>query len=97
MRYENVLATIGNTPLIRLSRICSDIPAAVYGKVEAYNPGQSAKDRIALYMVEQAEKNGKIKPGDTIIEATSGNTGYSLAMVCSSPLTSGLVCTLPSD
>ncbi|MCO6475368.1 MAG: cysteine synthase family protein [Phaeodactylibacter sp.] len=83
MRYENVLATIGNTPLIRLSRICEDIPAQVYGKVEAYNPGNSAKDRIALYMVEQAEKNGRIKPGDTIIEATSGNTGYSLAMVCS--------------
>ncbi|MCB0569190.1 MAG: cysteine synthase family protein [Phaeodactylibacter sp.] len=83
MRYENVLATIGNTPLIELSRICHDIPAKVYGKVEAYNPGNSAKDRIALYMVEQAEKDGLIKPGDTIIEATSGNTGYSLAMVCS--------------
>jgi cystathionine beta-synthase len=83
MRYDNVLATIGNTPLIRLSRICKDIPAEIYGKVEAYNPGQSAKDRTALYMVEQAEKEGKIKPGDTIIEATSGNTGYSLAMVCS--------------
>lgn len=83
MRYDNVLATIGNTPLIRLARICKDIPAEIYGKVEAYNPGQSAKDRTALYMVEQAEKAGKIKPGDTIIEATSGNTGYSLAMVCS--------------
>jgi cystathionine beta-synthase len=83
MRYDSVLATIGNTPLIRLSRICKDIPAEIYGKVEAYNPGQSAKDRTALYMVEQAEKEGLIKPGDTIIEATSGNTGYSLAMVCS--------------
>ncbi len=83
MRYENVLATIGNTPLIELSRICHDIPGKVYGKVEAFNPGNSAKDRIALYMVEKAEKEGRIKPGDTIVEATSGNTGYSLAMVCS--------------
>jgi len=83
MRYDNVLETIGNTPLIRLGRICKDIPAEIYGKVEAYNPGQSAKDRTALYMLEQAEKEGKIKPGDTIIEATSGNTGYSLAMACS--------------
>lgn len=81
MRYENVLATIGNTPLIRLNRICNDFPAEVYGKVEAFNPGQSAKDRIALYMVEQAEKNGFLKPGGTVIEATSGNTGYSLAMI----------------
>jgi cystathionine beta-synthase len=82
MRYENILATIGNSPLIQLSRICHDIPAQVYGKVEAYNPGQSAKDRIALYMVEQAERAGQLRPGATIVEATSGNTGYSLAMVC---------------
>lgn len=83
MRYENVLGTIGNTPLIQLSRICKSVPATVYGKVEAYNPGQSAKDRTALFMVEQAEREGLIKPGDTIVEATSGNTGYSLAMICS--------------
>ena len=83
MRYENVLATIGNTPLIHLNRIAKDIPAQVYGKVEAYNPGQSAKDRTALYMVEQAERDRLIQPGDTIVEATSGNTGYSLAMICS--------------
>ena len=83
MHYESVLATIGNTPLIRLSRITEDrLPAAVFGKVEAYNPGQSAKDRIALYMVEQAERSGLLKRGATVIEATSGNTGYSLAMVC---------------
>lgn len=82
MYYDSVLATIGKTPLIKLSRACADIPATVLGKVESFNPGQSAKDRIALYMVEQAEKKGLIKPGDTIIEATSGNTGYSLAMVC---------------
>jgi len=81
MPYENVLETIGNTPLIKLARIGKDIPATVYGKVEAYNPGQSAKDRIALHMVEEAERSGQLKPGGTIIEATSGNTGYSLAMV----------------
>ena len=81
MYHESVLATIGNTPLIKLSRICAELPANVFGKVESFNPGHSAKDRIALYMVEQAEKAGKIKPGATIIEATSGNTGYSLAMV----------------
>ncbi|MEM6394922.1 MAG: cysteine synthase family protein [Bacteroidota bacterium] len=81
MRFNNVLETVGKTPLIQLDRICgSRIPATVYAKVEAYNPGQSAKDRAALYMIEQAEKKGRIKPGATIIEATSGNTGYSIAM-----------------
>jgi cystathionine beta-synthase len=83
MQHESVLTTIGNTPLIKLSRMSNGIiPATVYGKVEAYNPGHSAKDRIALFMIEEAERRGDIKPGDTIIEATSGNTGYSLAMVC---------------
>lgn len=82
MYYENVLETIGKTPLIKLSNISKSIPATVFGKVEAYNPGQSAKDRTALFMVEQAEKRGDLKIGSTIIEATSGNTGYSLAMVC---------------
>jgi len=82
MFYENVLETIGKTPLIKLSNIAGDLPATVFGKVEAYNPGQSAKDRTALYMVQEAEKRGDLKPGSTIIEATSGNTGYSLAMVC---------------
>ena len=81
MRHENVLSTIGNTPLVRLNRICNDFTAEIYGKVEAFNPGQSAKDRIANYMVEQAEKRGFLKPGGTVIEATSGNTGYSLAMI----------------
>lgn len=82
MYYENVLETIGKTPLIKLSNISESIPATVFGKIEAYNPGQSAKDRTALFMVEQAEKRGELGPGSTIIEATSGNTGYSLAMVC---------------
>jgi cystathionine beta-synthase len=82
MFYENVLATIGNTPLIKLNRICKDIPATILAKVESFNPGHSAKDRIALYMIEQAEREGKLWPGATIVEATSGNTGFSLAMVC---------------
>jgi cystathionine beta-synthase len=82
MYVQNVLATIGNTPLIKLNRVCKDIPGTVLGKVEAFNPGHSAKDRIALYMVEEAERKGKLKPNGTIVEATSGNTGFSLAMVC---------------
>ncbi len=91
MYYESVLATIGHTPLIKLGRMCADLPGTVLGKVESFNPGQSAKDRIALYMIEQAEKKGRIKPGDTIVEATSGNTGFSIAMVCS---IKGLKCIL---
>ena len=82
MRFESVIETIGKTPLISLDRICGErIPAKVYGKVESFNPGQSAKDRAALYMIEQAERKGRILPGATIIEATSGNTGYSIAMI----------------
>ena len=82
MRYDSVLQAIGNTPLIRLDRICgSRIPATVYGKMESMNPGQSAKDRAALYMIEQAERKGRIQPGATLIEATSGNTGFSIAMI----------------
>jgi cystathionine beta-synthase len=82
MRHDSVLSTIGHTPLISLDRICGDrIPAKVYGKVESFNPGQSAKDRAALHMIEQAEKKGLIKPGATLIEATSGNTGFSIAMI----------------
>ncbi len=83
MVLNSVLDTIGNTPLIRLDRIVEGkISAEVYGKVEAFNPGQSAKDRVALHMIEQAERKGRLQPGATIIEATSGNTGYSLAMAC---------------
>lgn len=80
--YNNVLETIGNTPLIRLNHFSEKLNLNVYAKVEAYNPGHSAKDRIALYMIEKAEKEGKIKPGATIIEASSGNTGFAIAMVC---------------
>lgn len=81
MVFNNVLETIGKTPLIRLNNIVLHIPATVYAKVEAYNPGLSAKDRIALHIVERAERLGKLKPGGTIVDATSGNTGFSLAMV----------------
>ncbi|HKK88816.1 MAG TPA: cysteine synthase family protein [Saprospiraceae bacterium] len=80
--YNNVLETIGNTPLIRLNHFSKKLNLNVYAKVEGYNPGHSAKDRIALYMIQRAEKQGKIKPGATIIEASSGNTGFAIAMVC---------------
>jgi len=79
--YNNVLELIGSTPLIKLNRITADFPGNFYAKVEAFNPGHSSKDRIALYIIEQAEKKGILYPGDTIIETTSGNTGFSLAMV----------------
>lgn len=79
--YNNILEVIGNTPLIKLNRITKDIPALVLAKVETFNPGNSIKDRMALKMVEDAEKAGKLKPGYTIIEGTSGNTGMGLAMV----------------
>ena len=78
---ENVLELIGNTPLVKLNSIADNLEGQYYAKVEAFNPGHSTKDRIALYIIEQAEKRGILKPGDTIIETTSGNTGYSLAMV----------------
>lgn len=78
--YNNVLETIGNTPLIRLNKVCADISAEVYAKVETFNPGHSIKDRMALKMVEVAEKEGRLKPGGTIIECTSGNTGMGLAL-----------------
>ncbi|WP_396164406.1 PLP-dependent cysteine synthase family protein [Flavobacterium sp.] len=79
--YNNVLELIGNTPLIKLSNVATNFPGSYYAKVEAFNPGHSTKDRIALYIIEDAEKKGILKPGDTIIETTSGNTGFSLAMV----------------
>lgn len=81
MYHKSVLDTIGHTPLIELSRICADLPFTVFGKVEAFNPGHSAKDRTAYYMIREAERKGKLKPGGVIVEATSGNTGFSIAMV----------------
>jgi len=79
--YDNVLQLIGNTPLVRINRLVTNAEVAVYAKLEARNPGGSVKDRIALQMVEEAEKRGELTPGKTIIEATSGNTGIGLAMV----------------
>ena len=79
--YNNVLELIGNTPLIKLNKVTEGLKGNFYAKVEAFNPGHSTKDRIALYIIEEAEKKGILKPGDTIIETTSGNTGFSLAMV----------------
>lgn len=77
---NNILETIGNTPMVRLNKITKDFPCEVYAKVEYFNPGNSTKDRMALKMVEVAEKEGKLKPGGTIIECTSGNTGMGLAL-----------------
>lgn len=79
--YESVLELIGNTPLIQLKRITSGMKGQYYAKVEAFNPGHSAKDRIALYIINQAEEKGILTPGSTIVETTSGNTGFSIAMV----------------
>ncbi|MDV6168526.1 cysteine synthase family protein [Flavobacterium sp. DG1-102-2] len=79
--YNNVLELIGNTPLIKINKVTEGLKGNFYAKVEAFNPGHSTKDRIALYIIEEAEKKGILKPGDTIIETTSGNTGFSLAMV----------------
>ena len=80
-RYQNILETIGNTPVVRLNKLA---PASVnvYVKVEAFNPMGSVKDRLALAIIEDAERSGALKPGQTVIEATSGNTGIGLAMVC---------------
>ncbi len=81
MDYKNnILETIGNTPLIKLNRIAADLPAQVFIKMETFNPGNSIKDRMALKMLEDAERRGDIKPGGTIIECTSGNTGMGLAL-----------------
>ncbi|MCG2613630.1 pyridoxal-phosphate dependent enzyme [Terrimonas sp. NA20] len=77
---NNILETIGNTPMIRLNKVAKDIPATVLAKVDYFNPGNSIKDRMALKMVEVAEQEGKLKPGGTIIEGTSGNTGMGLAL-----------------
>lgn len=93
---DSVLDLIGNTPLVRLNRIAEDGCAEILAKFEVFNPAGSVKDRIAKSMVEEAEAAGRIKPGDTLVEPTSGNTGIGLAMVCA---TKGyrLVLTMPED
>jgi len=81
MHYaKNILETIGNTPLVKINNITKDIPALVLAKMETFNPGNSVKDRMAVKMIEDAEKDGRLKPGGTIIEGTSGNTGMGLAL-----------------
>jgi cystathionine beta-synthase len=79
--HANILELIGNTPLVKINSLTSDLPGEYYAKLEAFNPGHSSKDRIAAHIIEQAEGRGILKPGSTIIETTSGNTGFSLAMV----------------
>lgn len=79
---ENILETIGNTPLVKLNKIAADISGTILAKVEYFNPGHSVKDRMALKMIEDAETAGKLKPGGTVIECTSGNTGMGLALAC---------------
>ena len=77
---KNILETIGNTPLVRLNTITEDVPGLVLAKIESFNPGNSVKDRMALKMVEDAESDGRLQPGGTIVEGTSGNTGMGLAL-----------------
>ena len=82
MKYaKNILETIGNTPLVKLNKVTAEIDALVLAKVETFNPGNSVKDRMALKMIEDAEADGRLKPGGTIIEGTSGNTGIALALI----------------
>jgi cystathionine beta-synthase len=81
MKYaHNILQTIGNTPLVKLNKTVADVPALVLAKIESTNPGNSIKDRMALRIIEDAEKSGLLKPGGTIVEGTSGNTGMGLAI-----------------
>ena len=93
---ESILDLVGATPLVRLNRVVPDGSAAIYGKLESMNPGGSVKDRIALAMIEDAERSGALRPGTTIIEPTSGNTGIGLAMVAA---VKGyrLILTMPED
>ena len=78
--FDNILQTIGNTPIVRLNKITAHIPATICVKIESFNPGNSIKDRMAVKMIEDAENDGRLKPNGTIIECTSGNTGMGLAM-----------------
>src|SRR5271170_7773705 len=81
MKCKNILEAVGDTPLIRLNRVTKGMAAEVYVKAEYMNPGGSVKDRIAITMIDDAERRGLLKPGGTIIEGTSGNTGIGLALV----------------
>lgn len=94
MYYNNILETIGNTPLIKLNKITKELPGLILAKMDTFNPGNSIKDRMAVQMIEDAEKEGLIQPGGTIIEGTSGNTGMGLALVA---IAKGykLICTMP--
>src|SRR5438270_3191407 len=85
MRYYNsILELMGNTPLVRLNHVASDVPPLVLAKMEMFNPGGSVKDRIGLAMIEYCEKLGLLRPGGTIVEPTSGNTGHGLGMASAS-------------
>jgi cystathionine beta-synthase len=77
---SSILEVIGNTPMVRINRIAKDVKGTVLAKLETYNPGNSIKDRMAVRMIEDAERSGALKPGGTIIEGTSGNTGMGLAI-----------------
>lgn len=82
MWYNNILETIGNTPMVKFNKLNKDIPGTILAKLDIFNPGNSIKDRMALQMIEDAEKDGKISKGGTVIEGTSGNTGFGLALAC---------------
>src|SRR6187551_1715925 len=81
MLYDNILGTIGRTPIVRINRL-APAGTTIYVKCEFFNPLSSVKDRLAIAIIEDAERNGTLKPGQTVVEATSGNTGIALAMVC---------------
>jgi len=80
--YNNILGTVGHTPLVRLTKLGRDLPCPLYAKIEFFNPGGSVKDRIGVNIIDEAERSGRLKPGGTVVEATSGNTGVGLAIVC---------------
>src|SRR5258705_13847032 len=80
-KFQNILETVGHTPVVRINRLAPE-GVNLYVKIEAFNPLGSVKDRLALGVIEDAERTGQLKPGQTVVEATSGNTGIALAMVC---------------
>jgi len=82
-QIDEFTSLIGNTPLMKLDKIAPDLPAAIFAKLEMFNPTGSLKDRLALYLIEDAERRGALKPGGTVVEVTSGNTGIAVAMICS--------------